>query len=192
MLTASNVRNNSYRLAVIEIAIPPLKHRTDDILPLAEHFLARAAAHAGKPIAGFSGAAVKRLLAHDWPGNVRELENAIERAAALCDGARISPDDLPEGVRACGRTRTSERRSASSRPQAYRPACSAMRRAASGRRCASSSTCAASEGAMSGRVAPGRRLPGAPTDPDVQVSRIRLFETRLRYTIRTAVGFRSG
>lgn len=44
----------------------------------------------------------------------------------------------------------------------------------------------------SGRVAPGRRLPGAPTDPDVQISRIRLFETRLRYTIRTAVGFRSG
>ncbi|WP_437626837.1 sigma-54-dependent transcriptional regulator [Sorangium sp. So ce1151] len=89
-----------YRLAVIEIAIPPLKHRTDDILPLAEHFLVRAAAHAGKPIAGFSGAAVKRLLAYDWPGNVRELENAVERAAALCDGGRISPDDLPEGVRA--------------------------------------------------------------------------------------------
>ncbi|WP_437518163.1 hypothetical protein [Sorangium sp. So ce1099] len=44
----------------------------------------------------------------------------------------------------------------------------------------------------SGRVAPGRHLPGAPTDPDVQISRIRLFETRLRYTIRTAVGFRSG
>ncbi|WP_437974077.1 helix-turn-helix domain-containing protein [Sorangium sp. So ce295] len=85
---------------MIEIAIPPLRHRTDDILPLAEHFLARAAAHAGKPIAGFSGAAAKRLLAHDWPGNVRELENAIERVAALCDGGRISPDDRPEGVRA--------------------------------------------------------------------------------------------
>ena len=47
-------------------------------------------------------------------------------------------------------------------------------------------------GDAGGRVAPGRRLPGAPTDPDVQISRIRLFETRLRYTIRTAVGFRSG
>jgi DNA-binding NtrC family response regulator len=87
-----------YRLAVIEIAIPPLRHRPDDILPLAEHFLTRAAGRAGKPLLGLSGAAVKRLLAHDWPGNVRELENAIERAVALCDGERISPDDLPEST----------------------------------------------------------------------------------------------
>jgi DNA-binding NtrC family response regulator len=89
-----------YRLAVIEISIPPLKHRPDDILPLAEHFLARAVARAGKPIVGFSGAAVKRLLGHDWPGNVRELENAIERAVALCDQDRIIPDDLPESTKA--------------------------------------------------------------------------------------------
>jgi DNA-binding NtrC family response regulator len=88
-----------YRLAVIEIYVPPLKHRADDILPLAEHFLARAAVRAGKSIVGFSGAAVKRLLGHDWPGNVRELENAIERAAALCDGDRITPDDLPESTK---------------------------------------------------------------------------------------------
>ena len=89
-----------YRLAVIEIAIPPLRHRTDDILPLAEHFLSRAASRAGKGIVGFSGAAVKRLITYDWPGNVRELENAIERAVALCDGERISPDDLPDSTRA--------------------------------------------------------------------------------------------
>jgi DNA-binding NtrC family response regulator len=88
-----------YRLAVIEIAVPPLRDRLDDIVPLAEHFLARASARAGRSITGFSGAAVKRLLAYDWPGNVRELENAIERAVALCDGARISPDDLPDSVR---------------------------------------------------------------------------------------------
>ncbi len=87
-----------YRLAVIELAVPPLRDRTEDVLPLAEHFLSIAAARAGKPIAGFSGAAVKRLLAHDWPGNVRELENAVERAVALCDGDRISPDDLPEST----------------------------------------------------------------------------------------------
>jgi DNA-binding NtrC family response regulator len=85
-----------YRLAVIEIAIPSLRDRADDILPLADHFLRRAAARAGKPIAGFSGAAVKRLVGYDWPGNVRELENAVERAVALCDGERIAPDDLPE------------------------------------------------------------------------------------------------
>ncbi len=89
-----------YRLAVIEVAIPALRHRTDDILPLAEHFLARAAERAGKVIVGFSGAAVKLLTAHDWPGNVRELENAVERAAALCEGDRVSPDDLPETVKA--------------------------------------------------------------------------------------------
>ena len=88
-----------YRLAVIEIAIPPLKHRPEDILPLATHFLTRAGERAGKPFAGFSGSAVKRLLGHDWPGNVRELENAIERAAALCDGDRITAEDLPESVR---------------------------------------------------------------------------------------------
>jgi DNA-binding NtrC family response regulator len=88
-----------YRLAVIEIHVPKLKDRADDILPLAEHFLARAAARAGKPILGFSGAAVKRLLSHDWPGNVRELENAVEHAVALSDGDRVTPDDLPETVR---------------------------------------------------------------------------------------------
>jgi DNA-binding NtrC family response regulator len=89
-----------YRLAVIEMGIPPLRDRADDILPLAEHFLARAAARARKPIVGFSSMANKRLLHHDWPGNVRELENAVERAVALCEGDRISPDDLPETTRA--------------------------------------------------------------------------------------------
>jgi DNA-binding NtrC family response regulator len=89
-----------YRLAVIEIAVPPLRDRTDDILPLAEHFLQRAAARAGKSVTGFSGAALKSLLGHDWPGNVRELENAVERAVALCEGDRISPDDLPESAKA--------------------------------------------------------------------------------------------
>ena len=89
-----------YRLAVIEIFVPPLKHRSDDIVPLAEYFLASAAARAGKHIVGFSGAAVKRLVGHDWPGNVRELENAIERATALCDQDRIAPDDLPDTTRA--------------------------------------------------------------------------------------------
>jgi DNA-binding NtrC family response regulator len=88
-----------YRLAVIEIAIPPLKERADDILPLADHFLQRAAARAGKSVTGFSGAALKSLLGHDWPGNVRELENAVERAVALCEGDRISPDDLPESAK---------------------------------------------------------------------------------------------
>src|SRR5262249_9405914 len=85
-----------YRLAVIEIGIPPLRDRADDIGPLAEHFLKRAAVRSGKHVIRFSGAAMKRLLNYDWPGNVRELENAIERAVALCDTDSILPDDLPE------------------------------------------------------------------------------------------------
>jgi DNA-binding NtrC family response regulator len=89
-----------YRLAVLDIAIPPLKDRPEDILPLAEHFLARATSRADKYVIGFSGAAVKRVLAHDWPGNVRELENAVERAVALCEGDHVTPDDLPESVKA--------------------------------------------------------------------------------------------
>jgi DNA-binding NtrC family response regulator len=93
-----------YRLAVIEISIPALRDRRDDIVPLAEHFLSRAAVRAGKRIAGFSGAASKRLLSYDWPGNVRELENAVERAVALCDGDRIAPEDLPEALRTPMRT----------------------------------------------------------------------------------------
>jgi DNA-binding NtrC family response regulator len=88
-----------YRLAVIEIAIPALRDRRDDIVPLADHSLARAAARAGKRIAGFSGAASKRMLAYDWPGNVCELENAVERAVALCDGDLIAPDDLPDATK---------------------------------------------------------------------------------------------
>src|SRR5262249_52048709 len=80
-------------------ALPPLRDRPDDIVPLAEHFIARASERTGKPIAGLSGAAVKRLISYGWPGNVRELENAIERAVALCEGERIGPDDLPEAVK---------------------------------------------------------------------------------------------
>lgn len=87
-----------YRLAVIEIAIPPLRDRPEDIMPLAEHFLRKAAERAGLRIQGFSGAAARMLMAHHWPGNVRELENAIERAVALANGEWISPDDLPAAV----------------------------------------------------------------------------------------------
>lgn len=84
-----------YRLAVIEVFIPPLRDRPEDILPLAEYFLARAAARAKRNIKGFSGAAAKLMLAYGWPGNVRELSNAVERAVALCQEEWISPNDLP-------------------------------------------------------------------------------------------------
>ena len=84
-----------YRLNVIHIALPPLRARVEDILLLAEHFLA---AKKG-PARGLHPAAVKAMLAYPWPGNVRELENVIERAVALCDGELIGVDDLPPQVK---------------------------------------------------------------------------------------------
>ncbi|HEY0708962.1 MAG TPA: sigma-54 dependent transcriptional regulator [Polyangia bacterium] len=88
-----------YRLNVIHIHLPPLRDRTEDILPLADFFLARSAAHAGKEITGFREATKKLLLGYAWPGNVRELENVVERAVALAESAIIGPDDLPPGMR---------------------------------------------------------------------------------------------
>jgi DNA-binding NtrC family response regulator len=88
-----------YRLNVIEVILPPLRDRAEDVLPLSEHFLVEAAARSGKRIANFTQAALKILLAYPWPGNVRELENVVERAVALAEGDQIGPDDLPSQVR---------------------------------------------------------------------------------------------
>ncbi|HXU79919.1 MAG TPA: sigma-54 dependent transcriptional regulator, partial [Polyangia bacterium] len=88
-----------YRLNVIQVQIPPLRARTDDVLPLAQHFLARSATRAGKALRGFSETANKILLGHHWPGNVRELENVVERAVALSEGPLVREDDLPALVR---------------------------------------------------------------------------------------------
>ena len=81
-----------YRLDVLSIRLPPLRERLADIIPLAEHFLQRAAG-ASRPKALSSGAA-QRLLQQDWPGNVRELRNAMERCTALVRHAVIAADDL--------------------------------------------------------------------------------------------------
>jgi DNA-binding NtrC family response regulator len=88
-----------YRLNVIQIELPALRDRPEDILPLAEHFLATSVARAGKEIKGFHETAKKALLAHRWPGNVRELENVIERAVALAETDAVRVDDLPAAVR---------------------------------------------------------------------------------------------
>jgi len=88
-----------YRLNVVQIHLPPLRARGEDILPLAEHFLARSAAQAGKTLRGFSEDAKKVMLAYTFPGNVRELENMVERAVALAEGELIGPDDLPPVTR---------------------------------------------------------------------------------------------
>ncbi len=83
-----------FRLNTVEIALPPLRERRDDILPLAEHFLGiYAQKYGGKP-RRFSPAAEEALLEYDWPGNVRALRHAIERAVILARDERIDPTDL--------------------------------------------------------------------------------------------------
>jgi transcriptional regulator of acetoin/glycerol metabolism len=83
-----------YRLNVFPIIIPPLKERSDDILPLARHILKRCAQNAKKPNLNFNGAAEQVLTGFEWPGNVRELENVVERAVNIAQGRRIEPGDL--------------------------------------------------------------------------------------------------
>lgn len=90
-----------YRLRVVEIRVPPLRERRDDILPLARVLLANTA-WMKRDISGLSPAAVDRLLRYEWPGNVRELENAMERAVALAPGGRVELDDLPDDIRNAG------------------------------------------------------------------------------------------
>jgi DNA-binding NtrC family response regulator len=88
-----------YRLKVVELHVPPLRDRRDDILPLARVLLAEAAVRMGRKISGLVPGAVDQLLRYDWPGNVRELENAMERAVALARGSRVDLEDLPEEIR---------------------------------------------------------------------------------------------
>ena len=88
-----------YRLNVVHIHLPALRDRPEDILRLAEHFLARSATKAGKEVRGFHETARKALLAYRWPGNVRELENVVERAVALAENALVQVEDLPAIVR---------------------------------------------------------------------------------------------
>ena len=83
-----------YRLRVVEIALPPLRDRGDDVVELARHLLERAARKLGASSFELIDEAVAAIRAHHWPGNVRELDNAIERAAILCDTGRITGELL--------------------------------------------------------------------------------------------------
>jgi len=91
-----------YRLRVVEIELPPLRARREDIPLLAHHFLDKANARMARALGGFTNAAVDRLTAHDWSGNVRELENEIQRAVALApaEAESVSAEMLSEHVRA--------------------------------------------------------------------------------------------
>jgi len=85
-----------YRLSGVDVRVPPLRSRKEDILELAQYFLSR---HGGRRRLAISPAASDALLAYEWPGNVRELERMIEGAIATCDGGHISLDDLPVALR---------------------------------------------------------------------------------------------
>ena len=85
-----------YRLNVVELSVPPLRERREDILPLASHFIAQFS----KGRARFSASVAECLERYSWPGNVRELSNAMERAALLSRGELILPEQLPARIRA--------------------------------------------------------------------------------------------
>jgi len=88
-----------YRLKVVELHVPALRERRDDLLPLARVLLAEAALRMKRPLSGLAPSAADQLLRYEWPGNVRELENAMERAVALSRGTRVELEDLPEEIR---------------------------------------------------------------------------------------------
>ncbi len=85
-----------YRLNVVNIELPPLRERKEDIPLLAEHFLHKFAAENRKEVTEFSPEVIESLLAYDWPGNIRELENSIERAIILSRDSSITSADLPQ------------------------------------------------------------------------------------------------
>jgi Nif-specific regulatory protein len=94
-VAAGRFRDDLYwRLAVVELELPPLRARGRDVQLLAERFLARAARRMGRPLTGFTPAALAVLAGYAWPGNVRELANEIERAAIVADGPLVDAGDL--------------------------------------------------------------------------------------------------
>jgi DNA-binding NtrC family response regulator len=88
-----------YRLKVVELAVPPLRQRREDILPLARILLADAALQMKRPVDGLSAQVADQLLGYAWPGNVRELANVMERAVAVAKRSRVDLEDLPPEVR---------------------------------------------------------------------------------------------
>ena len=100
-----------YRINVINLELPPLRARRDDIIPLAENYLKKLKMKMNTPLTSISPEACEELLDYDWPGNIRQLQNVVEYAANLCESDTLMPSDLPETVR--------ERERAQTRPSAY-------------------------------------------------------------------------
>ncbi len=83
-----------FRLQVVQVEVPPLRERVEDVAAIAEHFLKRFARETGRKVRGFTPAALRKLEAYHWPGNVRELRNVVERAVALGTGPVIDEADI--------------------------------------------------------------------------------------------------
>jgi len=83
-----------YRISAISVHLPPLRERREDIIPLANSFLKRFGAQAGRNLTGFTPMAAEALRAFDWPGNVRQLQNEIQRTVLMCEGTQIDERDL--------------------------------------------------------------------------------------------------
>lgn len=83
-----------YRINTIELALPPLRQRPDDLKPLAEHFLKKYAKQYNRPVTGLSPALLTEMKQYNWPGNVRELQHAVERAVILAAGTVLEPGDF--------------------------------------------------------------------------------------------------
>jgi two-component system response regulator HydG len=92
-------RDLYYRLRVIDLHVPPLRERPEELLALASDLLAQTAARLRRPVVGYTPRALECLLDYLWPGNIRELEHAIERACAVATGPAIDVEDLPAAVR---------------------------------------------------------------------------------------------
>jgi two-component system, NtrC family, response regulator HydG len=88
-----------YRLAIVPLALPPLRERGGDVALLAEHFLAKHAARLGCRLDGFEPDAMALLSRQTWAGNVRELENAVQQAMVFAEGPRVRAEDLPPALR---------------------------------------------------------------------------------------------
>ncbi|MHC4550885.1 MAG: sigma-54-dependent transcriptional regulator [Planctomycetota bacterium] len=88
-----------YRLDVLAIALPPLRERKDDVLPLVRHFATKFAREAGRSLPSISDAALKALVSYDWPGNVRELENVVQRLIVMSDAELVQVAHLPLAMR---------------------------------------------------------------------------------------------
>lgn len=112
-------RDLYYRLRVIDLHVPPLRERPDDLPGLAHELLAKTAARLHRPVTRYTPRALERILAYLWPGNIRELEHAIERACALATGSDIEVEDLPDAVRGVDSAERPGRHPLADRERAY-------------------------------------------------------------------------